>query len=78
MDGLGGVGGLSEAGTTAGSQPECCHGEMQAQYPQDLQLGQRGWKLKYLCEISRSARLNQANLAIGWTWLGPAKSLSCV
>ena len=48
MDGLGGVGGLSEAGTTAGSQPECCHGEMQAQYPQDLQLGQRGWKLKYL------------------------------
>lgn len=78
MDGLGGVGGLSEAGTTAGSQPECYHGEMQAQYPQDLQLGQKGWKLKYLCEISRSARLNQANLATGWTWLGPAKSLSRV
>ena len=78
MDGLGGVGGLSEGGATTGSQPECCHGEMQAQYPQDLQLWKRGWKLKYLCEISRSARVNQENLAIGQTSLGAAKSLSRV
>lgn len=78
MDGLGGVRGLSKEGATAGSQPECCHGEMQAQYPQDLQLWKRGWKLKYLCELSRSARVNQANLAIGQTWLGAAKLLSRV
>ena len=78
MDGLGGVRGLSEGGATAGSQPECCHGEMQAQYPQDLQLWKRGWELKYLCELSRSARVNQANLAIGQNWLGAAKLLSRV
>ena len=76
MDGLGGVRGLSEGGATTGSQPECCHGEMQAQYPQDLQLWKRGWKLKYLCELSRSARVNQANLAIGQTGLGAAKAQS--